>query len=48
MLIIQLKKKKTDYDTKDQKLKVNIITMSDYDKFTSQTLDAKINKKIIG
>ena len=37
--------KKTDYDAKILDIENIYITTADYNKFTSQTLDAKINKK---
>ena len=37
--------KKTDYDAKVSDIESKYFTMADYNKFTSQTLDAKIKQK---
>ena len=37
--------KKSDYDVKMSEIKSKYFTTSDYNKFTSNTLDAKITQK---
>ena len=40
-------KKKTDYDVKILDIKTKFLTTSDYNKFTSEILNAKIKKELV-
>ena len=45
MLVIEKKKKKTDYDAKILDIEFKDFTSAGYNKFTYQTVDAKIREK---